>query len=180
MNIKKIALAIALPAVLLLSACSVQAAPTTDNHASAAPAPAAKPSTTPSSDANSLIKGFGQIATYSDGVSVSVSVPGAYTPSDEAAGVVAGQTNVVFTIVVTNNSKDALSLDQTAQANSGGQQASAIFDLGANIGFQPSAAVLPGQTIQFQQAFSVADPNNITLQYAPTYDYKAAIFDSKH
>jgi hypothetical protein len=175
MNImKKLSIVIALPVVLLLSACSVQATSHTDTHASSAPKPSAAVQTDP------LLKGFGETITYKDGISVSVSKPAPFTPSMYAAGVVQGQSDVLFNVVVTNHSKENLELLGFPEATSGGQKASVITDLGSNIGNEPTSALLPEQSITWQEGFSVADPTNITLQYRVNFTHEPAIFDSKH
>jgi hypothetical protein len=175
MNIKKITAAALLPFALLLSGCAVTgAAPHSDPKASAAAAPA------PSPKQDSLLKGFGQTITYTTGVSVSVSTPAPYTASAEAAGVVDGQQTLQFNVVVTNNSKQNFDMSGFPEATSGGQPAHAITDLGANVGNTPMTTLLPGQTVQWVEAFSVANPADITFQYAPSMEYQKAIFDSKH
>jgi hypothetical protein len=164
-----------LPVVLILSACSTQGSSHVDPHASAASTAHA----TPAPKANPLLKGFDSVETYTDGVSVSVSSGAPYTPSPEAAGVIAGETNLVFTIVVTNGSKTNLDIAGFPQANSGGQAASDISDFGSNVGNDPMTTLLPSQTIKWQEAFSVADPTDITFMYAPSFAYDKAIFTSK-
>jgi hypothetical protein len=127
-----------------------------------------------------LVKGFGKIITYTDGVSISVSTPAPYQPTEFAAGAVDGQSAVVFTVVVTNGSKETLDVAAFASANSGGKVASSIADLANNIGLSPSTSLLAGQTVQWQEAFSVADVNDITFQITPDFLHDKAIFDSKH
>jgi hypothetical protein len=174
-TIKKFAVIALLPVALLLSGCAVTgAAPHSDPKASAAAAPS------PSPKQDSLLKGFGQTITYTTGVSVSVSAPSPYTPSEEAAGVVAGQQVVQFNVVVTNNSADSVDIAGYPQATSGGQPAHSITDLGANVGNTPMTTLLAGQSLQWAEAFSVANPADVTFQYAPVMTYKTAIFDSKH
>lgn len=169
MNVKKLSIAIALPIVLLLSGCAVTSHGHTDPHASAAAQPS-KPASDP------LVKNFGEVVTYDDGVSVSVSAPSPYTVSDSAMGQISGQQNLVVTIVITNNSKKTLDIVGTPNAKSGGQQAASIADLQNNVGDWASGPLIAGQSIKWQSAFSVVDPTSLTVAYSPDFDHKDAIF----
>jgi hypothetical protein len=172
---KKIVAPLVLILALVLSGCSIKAV----QHADA---PAAEPApsvvATPAPDP--LVKGFGKTVTYTDGVTISVSAPTAYAPTQFAAGTVDGQNTYVFTVVVTNGSAKTLDLSAWASANSGGKVASSVADLANNIGLSPSTSLLTGQSVQWDEAFSVADANDITFQISPDFLHDKAIFDSKH
>lgn len=157
-------------AALALTGCSV---PVADSPVGEGPAPtAAEPSQPPVENTNAT---FGSAVTYTDGVSISVSTPAPFTPSDTAAGM--DQPNaVVFNVTMTNGSAENVDPFLYATASSGGVEASEIFDSEHNVGGSPSTTVLPGQTITYALAFSVADPNQITLEIQPTFDHDAAIF----
>jgi len=174
-TIQKISIAIALPVVLLMSGCAVQGSTHADPKASSATVE--KPAPAPVTDP--LVKKFGEVVTYKDGVSVSVSPAAPYTPSPEAAGATAGMTYIQVTLVVTNNSDKTLDQAGWPTATSGGQQAAAISDFGQNIGDTPAGPLLAGQTMKWNEAFSVADAADITIAYSPSFEYKNAIFTSK-
>lgn len=159
---------------LVFTGCSVPASSTPDPAASSASTPEE-----PAAQEPPAIPVFGETITYDDGISVSVSAPAPYTPSELAAGVVEGQQAVVFEIVITNNSTEGF--DPTlalASASSAGVEASGIFDTSNQIGFPPSTTVTPGSTIKWQQAFSVADPNNITFELQVGFTHDPALFVS--
>ena len=40
----------------------------------------------------------------------------------------------------------------------------------------PSTVILPGQSVTWKEAWSVADPNSLTMQIAPSWDYENAVF----
>ncbi len=144
----------------LFAGCSTATITEPDPAASSASAP--EETETPEPPA---IPVFGETVTYSNGVSISVSTPAAYTPSETAMGMVDGQSYVVFEFVITNGSNEPF--DPTlvyASASSGGVEAESIFDSQNQIGFPPSTTVIPGATIKWQQAWSVTDPNNITME----------------
>jgi hypothetical protein len=169
--------ALATAAVLTLASltgCAVGGAEHADTKASAA----SKPTDAPV-QSNPLQKKLGEVVTYEDGLSVSVSQPAPYTPSAEAAGVQAGGTNVVFNVVITNNSKKNVEIGGFPSVNSGGAAASSITDMGANVGLPPSTTLLPTQKITFQDAYSVKDQADITYLITPGIGYKQAIFTSK-
>lgn len=174
MNIKGIAIAAALVASLGLAGCTTQVAsqPTTHASAAAQPSAAAKPA--------SNVHGFGDVITYKDGVSISVSAPTPFTPSTYAAGVTPGATNELFTVVVTNGSKTQFTPYTSITMNSAGASASSITDVGSpigDVGVGTSTVLLPGQTIKWLMGFSVPDPTNMTMDAElGVGTYEAAIF----
>ena len=171
-KLTKIALAIILPTTLALTGCAV--------HTTSADPSAAVATSQPSSATPNYLKSFGDVITWKDGLSVSVSAPTPYTPSESAAGAVAGQPNLQFTVLLTNNSKVVVKPIGYPNATSGGQSASSIVDFGANVGNTPADVnVLPGQSLQWIEAFSVIDPTDITFTYSPGFEYKDAIFTTQ-
>lgn len=178
---KKIALTLFILAIvaiiaLALTGCSTPKADAADPKASAA----SSPEQTPASDADNGISKLGDTVTYKDGISLSVSAPAPYTPSDMSAGLVDGQSAVAIEFVLTNNSKKAF--DPTlvmATASSGGTEAAGVFDVSNQIGFPPQTSILPGSTIKWTQAFSVADPADITLEVQAGFTHDATIFTNK-
>lgn len=171
-TLKKFAVIVILPLALVLAGCSVGGS----THTSDKAVTATQPKTTP---VNPLQKKLGDIISYKDGLSVSVSVPAPYTPTDEAVGVVAGDTYLVFNIVITNNSKKNVDIGGFPQLNSGGEAAHAISDVANNIGVPPNTTLLPTQSITFQDAYSVKDQNDLTYLISPAPLYDQAIFTSK-
>lgn len=162
---------------LLLTGCSVPAAPTPDPVASAASQPEVQE---PVAETSPLIQPFGGVVTYEDGVSVSVSTGAPFQPTDMAVGAEGG-TPLVFKVVLTNNSTEPLEPTAFPSATSGGQMASNIADVAnpefGDIGLSPTTTILPGQTIEWYSAFSVADPADVTFEVSPTsFDYDMAIF----
>lgn len=155
--------------------------------------PAAKPATSeapavveeeaPASDpaTSDYIKPFGEVVSYQDGVSISVALVGPFAISNTGIPVGEGETPMAFKVVLTNNSDKPLEPGAMPEANSGGKPATYIADVGNpqynNIGLFPTATVLPGQTLEWYTGFGVADPEDITLEIAPTvFDYDMAIF----
>ena len=122
----------------LFAGCSTATVTEPDPAASSAAAPVEE-TETPEPPA---IPVFGETVTYSDGKSISVSTPAAFTPSETAMGQVEGQSYVVFEFVITNNSTE--NFDPTlvyATASSGGVEASGIFDTEQQVGFPPTTTV---------------------------------------
>jgi hypothetical protein len=121
---------------------------------------------------------FGSAATYRDNVSISVSAPAEFSPTEYAAG--ADQpAQVLFTMTITNGSEANLQPATYTRVSSGGVEASTIYDSGNPAGELlggPTTVILPGGTITWLEAFSVADPSNIILQIAPSYEYTDSIF----
>ncbi len=176
----------ALPFVLLglalmlsFTGCGKGAASTTDPAAVAAEAETPAEETKPEPPAeNTLLKQLGEVITYEDGLSISVSAPVAFAPTEYAAG--ADQANqVLFTLVVTNNTDKPLDPSFYGSISSGGVEASKIYDMDNPVGdvnFAPTTAILPGQTISWNEAWSIADPASITVDFFVGFGYENAIF----
>ena len=171
-KLQKVTIGLILPVALLLSGCAVGG---TNNIDTKAPV-ASQPSATPD---NPTQRKLGGVVTYKDGLSVSVSLPAAYTPSAQAAGVIDGSTNIIFNVVIINNSKKNADVGGFPTVNSGGVSASAISDFENKVGVPPNTTLLPSQSITFQDAYSVKDQADITYLITPGLDYRQAIFTSK-
>jgi hypothetical protein len=128
--------------------------------------------------ADTFVLGLGETMVWSDGVEMTVGAPAPFTPS-ETASAEPGQSAVLFDLTLTNNSEEPLEPLSFSQVTSGGVEASAIFDSANNIGLAPTATVLPGQSITWQEAFSVADPADITFQSSPGFLYDDAIWTAQ-
>ena len=173
--------ALALVAVLSLAGCaSVGAGDSADSNVEPSAAPSAEATSEPTEETapDDGIFAFGEVKTYEDGVSISVSAPSPYTPTEYAAG--ADQANnVVFTLVITNGSDKPLEPIIYSRLSSGGVEGSTIFDSGNAVGevsISPTTVILPGQTVQWLEAWSIADPASITFQTSPSFEYEDAIF----
>ena len=121
---------------------------------------------------------FGETNVWENGVQLSVSAPEPYTPSEAAVGADLPD-NLVFTITIRNNSSEHLEPSPFPQLSSGGQEAGQIFDVmadGQSVSVPPTTVVLPGQSVSWRAAWSVADPNALTMQVAPNFEYEDAIF----
>lgn len=114
---------------------------------------------------------FGQTWTWDDGLAITVSAPTEYAATEYAAGTVDGQSNIAFTVTVTNGTDEDISaLFMTVQVVSGGKEGSQIFDTegGSDI---PTADILPGETLSWTQAFSVVDPADIRVSVENSLDF---------
>ena len=121
---------------------------------------------------------FGDTMIWEDGVELTVSAPEGYTPSEYAAGA-DFPNNIAFTMTIVNNSSENLDPLPYERLSSGGQEASQIFDLsgdGEDVGIPPTTVILPGQSVTWKTAWSVADPNSLTMQVSPSFEYEDAIF----
>ena len=121
---------------------------------------------------------FGDTMIYEDDVELTVSAPEPYTPSEVAAGATLAN-NIVFTMTIRNNSTENFEPLPYVQLSSGGQEASQIFDItgdGQDVGVPPTTVILPGESVTWRSAWSVADPASLTMQVAPTFGYEEAIF----
>lgn len=158
----------------ILTGCSATPqADAVDAEASQAAAPDTVAPPAPEDDG---INAFGETVTWDDNVSISVSAPAPFTPSEYAAGSVEGHTSLLFEFVLTNNSDENFEPLVWNTATSGGVEAPGIFDTAAGISFPPTTVLLPGQTIKWNQAYSVLDPANITMQVSAGILHDDAIY----
>ena len=118
---------------------------------------------------------------WDDGVGMSVSQPEPYVPTEFASG---GSlpNDVVVTLTITNGSDASIAMLPYSEVTSGGQPTTIIFDLldsGEQIGAAPSGALEPGQSVSWREAWSVADPNAITVTNSPTVDHAVVSFTNE-
>ena len=121
---------------------------------------------------------FGDTMVWEDGVELTVSAPEGYTPGEYAAGATFPN-NIAFTMTIVNNSSENLEPFPYERLSSGGREASQIFDVsgdGEDVGIPPTTVILPGQSVTWKTAWSVADPNSLTMQVSPSFEYADAIF----
>lgn len=177
-DLKKIGITLFIAVLIVIAlfavGCSTPAVSTPDPEASAASTPAEEePAPEPEDDG---ILAFGETVTFADGLSISVSTPAPFTPSETAAGLIDGQQGIVLEFVLTNNTEKPYEPMIFNTASSGGVEATMIADSEQGILFPPSTTVLPGQTVKWNEAYSVADPASITLEVSAGFEYDSAIY----
>lgn len=119
---------------------------------------------------------YGEAAT-ADNVVVIVGVPEPYSPSDTAMGV-SGEP-VKFHVAVTNRRSTVYQPGMLSIAGtSGTTQAEQIFDSGGGIVTPMGANLLPGETLEWDVAFGVANPSDITLSVTPDIGGTTVIYES--
>jgi hypothetical protein len=176
-KLNKIAVPIVLPLAVILTGCAAHT-DSPDPHAVVAEPPA-------SHQQENGVKPFGSVFTYEDGLSISVSVPTPYTPTDDALAIAKASglsddlTIRQFAIAITNGTKDPMSPATLPKVSSGGTEAFWISDVANHVGFGPSDEILPGQSVQWIEAFGVADVNDITMTISPDFDYNDTTFTTK-
>lgn len=124
---------------------------------------------------------FGEVFTYPDGVSVSVSTPTPFTPTEWSS--YSANPDVkqwyYFKIVLTNNSQKPLDPFTYETVSSGGVESPSVFDYGNEIGAigeAPMTSVLPGQTVEWLVGYGIADPAAITFDIQPGFEYEETTF----
>ena len=162
--------------MLALTGCSTNTTPVADTSASAATSvESAKPATDAAKKKNT-IKAFGAVSTYDDGVSISVGAPTEFIPTDTHAGGTPGLKAYQFQLVITNNSSEPIDPFTYSMVSSGGVDAAAIFDSEAGLKGASTTTILPGQTIKWNEGFSLSDPEKITFSVSPGSRYKNSVF----
>jgi hypothetical protein len=113
--------------------------------------------------------------TWDDGLSVRLTKPKPFVPSDTAA---TGHQphHIKFTVTIVNDT-DALydpaaSLWFTMQ--SGNREADQVFD--GDMGGSPSTKLLPGREAAFQSGWNVMNPDDLVFEVQPSFDHQAVLF----
>lgn len=107
---------------------------------------------------------FGDKYTYENGVSLSITKPAEYTPSEYAIGISNSHEPVVFEVTIENNSGEDYDPSMSYfTASSGGEESEQIFDSENGLDGGPTTTVKNGKSIKFKIGFSVADPSDITM-----------------
>lgn len=193
MNFRLILAALAALA-LVLTGCSTPidkaSSPTTPSATatSAAPAPSTKapsPSATAPAPAPSSVKpstpstyNFGATVKWETGISLTVSAPTDIKPGKYVSGA-DQKDNLLFTITLTNGSAKVFDPSMArATMSSAGVEASDWWDSSNNISGSPDTKVLPGKSVTWKLAFSVADANDLVMEIAPDFTHESALFVS--
>lgn len=177
--------ALSLPAILamlmllitFIAGCATQPASAPDPEASAAVVEATVEPPLP----DLTIVQFGEVFTYEDGVSVSVSSPTPFVPTEwsSASASPADTQWFYFKIVLTNNSGAAIDPMTYETVSSGGKESPSVFDMGNElgaIGEFPSTSVQSGQTVEWLVGYGLADPAAITFDIQPGFQYEETTF----
>ncbi|MBM9466982.1 hypothetical protein [Nakamurella leprariae] len=131
----------------------------------------------PSSEYLPVVEAFGTPFEWENGLSVAVSAPAPFTPTESAVGDEGPGEAVRVDVTVTNGSQeefDPYLLFVTAL--SGKLEATEIFDGAGGLESTPYTAVAPGATVTFPIGFKVADPADLVVQVSPGSDYEPALF----
>lgn len=122
---------------------------------------------------------FGQTVTYDDGISVTISKPAAFKPSEYAAGTEGFSKFVIFTITILNKSGKTFDPGLTSESvMSGDVEGSEIFDSEHNLGGSPSTKILNGRKVTYKVAFGVRNPADLVMEFAPSWEHDSAMFTS--
>jgi hypothetical protein len=115
--------------------------------------------------------------TYDDGITLTITAPEAFTPSEYAYTGTEWPEYIRFDITLTNGTGapfDPSGIYGTLA--SGGGEAEAVFDTDNGLEGSPVTAVLPGKSVTWSEGYGVADPADLTFQIAPSFEHEAALF----
>lgn len=174
---------------LILTGCGVSASETSDagqgsNAPAASQASAGDKTAKPADDSGSddsagddAAAKFGAAYTYKDGISVTVSAPKPYKPSEYAAGAEKYKSFVSFEVRLVNktgSSWDPSVFSATVQSNN--EEGEQVFDEGTE--GAPDTKLLNGREVKFTIAYGVANPKDIVMEVNPDFDHDAVMFQS--
>lgn len=122
--------------------------------------------------------GFGETATYSNGLSISVSEPTEFTPSEWAVEDAPADNYLKFTVKVVN--KTGANFDPSGMyltMQSGNAEAEEIFDTDSGLEGTPMTTILNGRESTFDVGFGVDDPSDLVLEVdSGDFDLASSIF----
>lgn len=119
---------------------------------------------------------FGETYTWENGLSVTVSQPEPFEPSEYAA-VGDGDNHISFDVTIVNGTGenyDPAIFNTTMQ--SGNTEASQIFDSESGLGGSPSTTLLADREAIFTVGYTVADPDDLVLDLSPGFEYENVVF----
>lgn len=110
---------------------------------------------------------FGDTFTYDDGLSVTISQPEEFNPSETAFGGEEFDTHLQFEVTIGNETGEDYSPDLShISASSGGQEGDSVFDSAQGLDSPPSTTLLDGQSTSYTVGFGVADADDLTVEYS--------------
>lgn len=121
---------------------------------------------------------FGEAFTYDDGLTVTVSAPKPYKPSNSAA---AGKGEAVaFDITLVNNTGATFDPSLlSASLQSGNGQAEEIFDTAKGLNGSPMTKLLDGREAKWIIGYTVQDPNDLVLEVSPDFERESILYVSQ-
>lgn len=122
---------------------------------------------------------LGETFERSDGVSITISEPRKFTPSEYAADRYSSPAFVVMDVKIKNDGEQNFDPIETyASAQSGDKEAEDIYDSEQDIGSPPSTSVLPGRSTSYKIAYGVQDSKDLVVEIRGRGDGNSAIWTS--
>lgn len=168
--------------VVGLSGCGATATPSGDvprgdNHPSGATNSGSEESP---GGTQSGVQAFGKAYTWDGGLSLTVSKPKAYTPSDSSSAMMSKKFKHfrAFDIVVVNKTSEPVDLSLFhATVQSSNEEGEQVFDYAKGFEGSPSTKLLPQRESKFKIAFGLKDPKDIVMEVTPgMFEYDSVIF----
>jgi hypothetical protein len=121
---------------------------------------------------------FGDTAKWPNGLTITVSKPTAFTPSDTSMG--GGKHNLRMTLTVVNGTPKPIEpILISTSMQSGDKEAEPVFDSAKGIEAAPSTKLLKGRQAKWDIAFAVKNPRDLVLEVgAGDFTSDSAIFTS--
>ncbi len=182
-------------ALLALTGCSTEvrgsaspaevvAPPTTGSPSTSAPSTGAPAPSAPAGDPGpgspaSGTAAFGTTVEYDDGLTVTVSPPQPYTPSESAyIGGPAPASFVAFDVTVLNGTAADFEPTLLFSLQSGSTSEEQLFDSGGGLDGTPYQTLLPGRSVAFRIGFGASDPADLVLEVTPGFEYEPVSYTS--
>jgi hypothetical protein len=174
---------------LIFTGCGVPASETGDAgegsnvpaaaESSAADGQATEPAGDRSSADQDAVARFGSAYTYTDGLSVTVSAPKAFTPSEYAADEGKYDNYVKFEVRIVNKTGKTMDPSMfTATVQSDNEEGDEVYDSEGGLEGAPSTKLLNGRESKFTVGYGIANPEDIVMEVNPDFDHEPVMFQN--
>lgn len=119
---------------------------------------------------------FGETFEYADGLTVTVSEPEPFTPSESAFIIEEWAEYLVFEVTVVNGTGADYEPFLWSTLQAGGEEAEEVFDAEAGIMGPPMETIAAGGTVTFPVVYGVNDASSLQLDYVVGLTYEGVSF----
>lgn len=163
--------------IVFVVAVTALAESTDGEYSSSSASPSSASATDSSGEQGSDTGKIGDTYTWNDGVSVTISQPEAFKPTEYAAG---NDDKTLkdfqkYTVTIKNDSDEAVDPSLFMMTgNSGGKEAERIFD--SNLSNIPTTKIQPGKSLSFKVGYAMVDHKDASFDVSLDFDREEVTF----
>lgn len=140
----------------------------------------ASSSEAPSDETSSGVQKFGSTVKFPDGVSMTISKPTRFIPSDTATVSMQKKnaaSYLAFEVTLVNGSSKPYEPSMVfITGQSGDQEAERVFDSAKGVEGEPSTKLMPGRQAKWKVVFGLIKANDLVLEVRPGFDYESVMY----